>query len=69
MTAEESAFKKFQDEPYFEVLIESIVRSATEYAYSKIKYNMTLGAGTNVNCIIREQVFKRIECLEKMDQS
>ena len=38
MTAEESAFKKFQDEPYFEVLIESIARSATDYAYSKIKY-------------------------------
>jgi len=69
MTAEESAFKKFQDEPYFEVLLESIARSATEYAYSKIKYDMTLGAGTTVNCIIREQVLKRIKHLEKIDQS
>jgi len=69
MTAEESAMKRFQDEPFFEVLIQSVARKATEYAYAKIKHDKTLGAGNTVDCIIREHVFKKIETLEKMEQS
>jgi len=65
MTAEESAFKKFQDEPFFEVLLESVARTAAEYAYAKIKHGKTLGAGNTVDCIIREQALKKIEKLEK----
>ena len=69
MTAEESAIERFQDEPFFEVLIESIARKATKYAYAKIRHDMTLGAGNTVDCIIREQVLKTIEKLEKSEQS
>lgn len=69
MTAKESAMKRFQDEPFFEVLIQSVTRKATEYAYAKIKHDKTLGAGTTVNCIIREETFKKIEKLEKSEQS
>lgn len=69
MTAEESAMKTFQDEPFFEVLLESVARKATEYAYAKIKHDKTLGAGNTIDCIIREQVFKKIGNLEKMEQS
>ncbi len=69
MTAEQSAFKKFQDEPFFEVLIQSVARTAAEYTYARIKHDTTLGAGTTVNCIIRKESFKRIEKLEKMKQS
>ena len=64
MTAEESAFKKFQDEPFFEVLVESISTKAARYAYARIKQNMTLGAGNTIDCIIREHVFKNIERLD-----
>jgi len=67
MTAEESAIERFQDEPFFEVLLESIARKATEYAYVKIKHAKTLGAGNAVDCIIREETFKKIEKLEKSE--
>ena len=43
MTAEESAFQKIQDEPYFEVLLQSVARKAAEYTYAKIKQGKTLG--------------------------
>ena len=69
MTAEESAMKRFQDEPFFEVLLESVARKATEYTYAKIKHDKTLGAGNTVDCIIREHTLKKIETLEKMEQS
>ena len=64
MTAEESAFKKFQDEPYFEVLIQSVARKATQYAYARLKQNMTLGTGNAIDCIIREETLKKIERLD-----
>lgn len=67
MTAEESAIKKFQDEAFFEVFLESIARTVAEYAYAKIKHNKTLGAGNTVNCIIREETLKKIEKLEKSE--
>jgi|SaaInlV_200m_DNA_6_1039755.scaffolds.fasta_scaffold56667_3 hypothetical protein len=69
MTAEESAMRQFQDEPFFEIMVKSIARSAADYAYSKTKYDMTLGAGTSVDCIIREHVLKRIEILKRIDES
>ena len=69
MTAEESAMKRFQDEPFFEVLLESVARKSTEYAYVKIKHGKTLGVGNTVDYIIREQVLKKIEKLEKSEQS
>ncbi len=69
MTAEESAIERFLDEPFFEVLIESIARKATKYAYAKIKHDKTLGAGNAVDCIIREETLKTIEKLEKSGQS
>jgi hypothetical protein len=65
MTAEESAFERFCDEPYFEVLIQSIARKATAYTYAKIKCDKTLGAGNSIDCIIREQVFKTINKLKE----
>ena len=65
MTTEEFAIERFQDEPFFEVLIQSVARTATKYAYAKIKHCMTLGAGNTVDCIIREQALKTIEKLGK----
>ena len=67
MTAEESAFKKFQDEPYFEVLIESIARKATKYAYAQLVQKSNIGTGNTVDCIIKEQVQKTIKRLEKIE--
>ena len=69
MTAEESAIKKFQDEPFFEALIQSVARKAVEYTYAKIKHNKTLGAGNTIDSIIREETLKKIEKLEKSEQS
>ena len=69
MAAEESAIKKFQDEPFFEVLIESVARTATKYSYAKIRHGKTLGTGNTIDCIIREETFKMIEKLEKSEQS
>ena len=65
MTAVESAFQKIQDEPYFEVLLQSVARKAAEYTYAKIKHGKTLGAGNAVDCIIRDETFKKIEKLEQ----
>ena len=59
MTAEEYALKQFQDEPFFEVLVQSISRKAT--AYAKLQCNKTLGSGNALDCLIRETVFKSIE--------
>ena len=61
MTAEEYALKQFQDEPFFEVLVQSISRKATAYAYAKLQCNKTLGSGNALDCLIRETVFKSIE--------
>ena len=69
MTAEESAVKKFQDEPYFEVLVQSITRKATQYAYARIYCNKTLGAGNAIDCIIRDETFKEIAKLANTKQS
>lgn len=69
MTAEESAIEQFQDEPFFEVLIQSVARKATKYAYAKIRHGKTLGAGNTIDCIIREETLKEIEKLEKSEQS
>ena len=67
MTAEESAMKQFQDEPFFEVLIESISRKATKYAYAQIVQKTNLGAGNIVDCIIKEQVQNTIQRLEQIE--
>ena len=67
MTAEESAIEYFQDEPFFEVLIESISRKATKYAYAQIVQKTNLGAGNTVDCIIKEQVQNTIQRLEKIE--
>jgi len=67
MTAEESAIKKFQDEPFFEVLLESVARQAVKFTYAKIKHGKTLGVGDTVDRIIRDAVLKQIEKLEKVD--
>jgi hypothetical protein len=69
MTAEESAVKKFQDEPYFEILVQSITRKATQYTYAKIKCNKTLGAGNTIDCIIRNETLKKINSLENSEPS
>lgn len=58
MTAEESALKQFQDEPFFEVLVQSISRKATAYAYAQLVQKSNLGSGNTVDCIIKEQVQK-----------
>ena len=49
MNADESAFKKFQDEPYFEVLTESIARNAAEYAYAILIQKTNPGSGNHVD--------------------
>jgi hypothetical protein len=67
MTAKESAMRQFQDEPFFEVLIESISRKATKYAYAQIVQKTNLGAGNTVDCIIKEQVQNTIQRLEKIE--
>lgn len=67
MTAEESAIKRFQDEPYFEVLIESVARKATKYAYAQLIQKSNIGTGNTVDCIIKEQVQKTIKRLEKIE--
>lgn len=67
MTGEESAFKKFQDEPFFEILIESIAKKATKYAYAQLVQKSNLGAGNAVDCIIKEQVQKTIQRLERIE--
>lgn len=67
MTAEESAMRQFQDEPFFKVLIESISRKATKYAYAQIVQKTNLGAGNTVDCIIKEQVQNTIQRLEKIE--
>ena len=64
MTAEESAMERFSDEPFFEVLVQSIARKATQYAYAKLKLEKTLGSGNTVDCIIREETFKAIKRLD-----
>lgn len=68
MTAEESAFERFQDEPYFEVLIQSITRKAARYAFARIYCNKTLGAGNTIDCIIRDETFKEIAKLANAEQ-
>jgi len=68
MTTEELAIKRFQDEPFFEVLIQSVARTATKYSYAKIRHDKTLGVGNTVDCIIREQALKTIEKLEKKSE-
>lgn len=65
MPAEESAMKQFQDEPYFEVLIQSVARMATQYAYAQLVQKSNLGTGNTVDCIIKEQVQKTIKKLER----
>ncbi len=67
MTAEDSAFTKFQDEPLFDVLTQPIARKATEYAYAQLIQKSNLGAGNTVDCMIKEQVQKTIKRLEKIE--
>ena len=67
MTAEESAIERFQDEPFFEVLIECIARKATNYAYAQLIQKSNIGTGNTVDCIIKEQVQKTIKRLERIE--
>ena len=69
MTAEESAMERFSDEPFFEVLVQSIARKATQYAYAQLIQKSNPGAGNTIDCIIKEQVLQTIHKLEKIGQS
>jgi hypothetical protein len=66
MTTKENAIRYFQDEPYFEVLVESVARKAAEYTYAKMVHDMTLGAGNKIDCIIRQAVFAKIERMQNV---
>lgn len=64
MTAEENAIRYFQDESYFDVLVESIARKSAEYAYAKIKEGKIRGTGNQIDCIIRRAVFGKIDAMD-----
>ncbi len=66
MTAEESSFQKIQDEPFFEVLIQSVTRKATQYAYAQFVQKSNIGTENTVDCIIKNQVQKIIKKLERV---
>ncbi len=55
------AMKRFRNDPYFEVMVQSIAKKAAKYAYARIKLDETLGTGNEIDDIIREKVFQTIK--------
>ncbi len=66
MTAEEFAIRNLEGQPYFEALVRHIAKKATRYSYAMKVHSKTLGVGTSVDYIMRDETLRTLGKLENV---
>ena len=61
MTAIEKAIELLEGHPFYEILVSHVAAQATKYAQAKIVFDKRLGAGSEIDSLIRDTVFQTLK--------
>ena len=61
MTAIEKAIELLEGHPFYEILVSHVAVQATKYAQAKIVFDKRLGAGSEIDSLIRDTVFHTLK--------